>query len=505
MRYELTHDSLARLVYQKASKEAQNRRKVEKFIEDRYRAHLERKAKLTQEDLDYIQPYLAEVNISPEAIGFVEKAREALLRKRRRRRMLVGTVIAILTSSLVIAIAQRNIATRALKDLRVLSQGHLNEVPAQIRALKYQTANHSLELALELGMEEQQVQKGILELIFVYTEAGKYTAAMVLVDNLRSYSSLSFPSLTHKDTLTFLSQTLTQCSDSLFLHSLQQRYYPSFILVSEGPFEMGKKEGRDEYLISNSDETPLHTVVVEEFLMSQTEVTVWQYYLYTLATDSIMAQAPDWGYLGDHPVVKVTWDEATAYAQWLSQVKQKRISLPTEAQWEYAARGGQKSKKFLFAGSNLSDSVAWYDQNASAQTAPVMSKAPNELLLYDMSGNVWEWCQDWYGPTYYGSLPELSFSPGGPEDSPVKARVIRGGAYSFSEEHLRLSNRHGGLPEEGYSQIGFRVVDALDAGILDALDALDAGCWMLDALDALDAGCWMLDWMLDALDALDAR
>ncbi|CAN0540671.1 unnamed protein product, partial [Scytosiphon promiscuus] len=99
----------------------------------------------------------------------------------------------------------------------------------------------------------------------------------------------------------------------------------------------------------------------------------------------------------NHPVISVTWYGAIEYTKWLSEQTKQSYRLPTEAEWEYAARGGKESKDYMYAGSNSIDKVGWYSSNSNDETHPVGQKIGNELGIYDMSGNVWEWCNDWYG------------------------------------------------------------------------------------------------------------
>ncbi len=136
----------------------------------------------------------------------------------------------------------------------------------------------------------------------------------------------------------------------------------------------------------------------------------------------------------------------------MSQLTGRKYALPTEAQWEYAARGGVKSKGYKYSGSNNIDEVAWYDDNSEDETHSVGKKSPNELGIYDMSGNVWEWCSDWYD--YYSS--ETQTDPTGPFTG--SGRVDRGGGQDINAGSCRVSRRGGGNP--GYRSIdgGFRVV-----------------------------------------------
>ena len=150
----------------------------------------------------------------------------------------------------------------------------------------------------------------------------------------------------------------------------------------------------------------------------------------------------------------VSWNDAQEFIARLNQKTGKRYGLPTEAQWEFAAQGGAKSGGFEYAGSNVVDEVAWYGENSGDTSIPVGRKLPNELGLYDMSGNVWEWCQDWYDRDYYRWSPVDN--PAGPDGG--SRRVRRGGCWNDSSGNVRATRRDGGGPDGRFSLLGFRLV-----------------------------------------------
>jgi len=220
--------------------------------------------------------------------------------------------------------------------------------------------------------------------------------------------------------------------------------------VSGGTFEMGCTSEQNN---CDGDETPVHTVTVDGFKISKYEITNQQYadfmneigansdgsYNGTLYLDMDHSECKV-DYFGgqfvpesgkeNHPVIKVTWYGANAFCEYYVG------RLPTEAEWEFAARGGNSASATLYADSDNIDEVAWYYYNCSS-TQEVGTKSPNELGIYDMSGNVWEWCNDWYGAFYYSNSPQDN--PQGPSSGSY--RVLRGGScYSYARS-CRVANR----------------------------------------------------------------
>lgn len=227
------------------------------------------------------------------------------------------------------------------------------------------------------------------------------------------------------------------------------------VYVEGGTFQMGatSEQGSDY----DSDERPVHSVTLSDYYIGKFEVTqgLWEKVMGTTIRQQRDKANSDWllyGVGSDYPMYYVNWEEAQEFCTRLGQLTGKNYALPTEAQWEYAARGGVKSRGYKYSGSNTIGNVAWYGDNSSSSTHPVATKQPNELGLYDMSGNVWEWCSDWKG--YYSS--ESQSNPTGP--STGSARVLRGGSWYSYAGSCRVSNRSNGYPSTRYDRHGFRVV-----------------------------------------------
>jgi len=215
-----------------------------------------------------------------------------------------------------------------------------------------------------------------------------------------------------------------------------------YVSVPPGTFMMGCSPGDN---VCYDDEKPLHRVTISKgFLMGQTPVTVGAYKRFAGATGREMPGAPNFntGWANKNmPIVNVTWDDAQAYCGWMGG------RLPTEAEWEYAARGGSTETRY----GNL-DEIAWYNQNDGNQAQDVAQKRPNGFGLYDMLGNVWEWVSDWYDDHYYQASPAQD--PQGPVGGQL--RVLRGGSWISNPGFVRVSNRYRYYPAYRNNVIGFR-------------------------------------------------
>ena len=215
------------------------------------------------------------------------------------------------------------------------------------------------------------------------------------------------------------------------------------IWVEGGEFMMGCTSEQSD---CGSDETNVRRVKVDGFYIGMLEVTQAQW-------KAVMGTNPSY-FKGDNlPVEQVSWEEAMEFCRLLSNKTGKTYTLPTEAQWEYAARGGKKNDGTKYAGSNMVDAVAWYTDNSGSSTHPCGTKRANALGIYDMSGNVWEWCKDWYSSSYTSYDTN---NPTGPSSG--SSRVDRGGSWSNYAGYCRVANRINFTPGYRYSNLGFRVV-----------------------------------------------
>lgn len=253
---------------------------------------------------------------------------------------------------------------------------------------------------------------------------GKETSKKITVSQNGGYSSvqLSFPT-----NQTFIVNGV----------SFEMIYVEGTTFTMGGTSEQGDDAG--------SDEMPIHSVTLSDYYIGKFVVTqaLWK---------AIMGKNPSEFRDDNRPVERVSWNDAQEFIRKLNQKTGANFRLPTEAEWEYAARGGNKSRGYKYSGSNTIRKVAWYDRTThEVGTKPVGTKSPNELGIYDMSGNVWEWCQDWYGK--YNSASQTN--PKGPTTG--TNRVQRGGGFGVVEWNCRVSVRSQCPPDKAYHFSGFRL------------------------------------------------
>ena len=250
-----------------------------------------------------------------------------------------------------------------------------------------------------------------------------------------------------------------------------------FVLVEGGSYKMGTNHPVEMV------ESPEHDVTVKSFWLAKTEMTFEDYDKF--CWDTIFAKKDrkymgtthdtmgslGWG-RGKQPAIWVSWKDAIVYCNWLSEKEKlskcylidstggviyrdtaKGYRLPTEAEWEFAARGGNKSNGTTYAGSNNIDEVCWYASNSSGRAHAVAQKAPNELGLYDMDGNVWEWLWDIFDGSYYRNSP--TDNPEGPATGPY--RVMRGGAFYNNDKYTHVFTRQNSYVVFRQNSVGFRI------------------------------------------------
>lgn len=250
---------------------------------------------------------------------------------------------------------------------------------------------------------------------------------------------------------------------------------PPMVFVKGGSFDMGSNEGDENAETDQMINGKKHRVSVRDFWVAQTEVTVEQYLEFCEATN---LHYPEWLESGNKyhvetgtdkyyakqgytrtaynlPIAGVSWYDAVGYCEWLSKKTGLKYRLPTEAEWEFAARGGRESNNAVYSGSNAEDDLSGNDSNSNGKPKKINQNTANDLGLYDITGNnLWEWCQDWYGP--YTSNPEQN-----PKGASKGAhRVLRGGRWYDGGQSSRVAYRSNYPPDNRGNDIGFRVISS---------------------------------------------
>lgn len=214
------------------------------------------------------------------------------------------------------------------------------------------------------------------------------------------------------------------------------------VKVKGGEFMMGESDN------PTSDEKPVHNVMITDFYIGKYEVTqdLWKL---------VMGGKVNCIFVGDRmPMHNVSWEDVQSFIKKLNELTGKNYRLPTEAEWEYAARGGNMAAGTKYSGGTAPDAVGWNDGNSGNKVHKVGEKPANELGIYDMSGNVWEWCSDWYSSTYYEVSPKMN-----PKGAPQgKEKVLRGGSWYNNASNTKVTYRNYDVPSARYSTIGFRLV-----------------------------------------------
>jgi sulfatase modifying factor 1 len=366
--------------------------------------------------------------------------------------------------------AQRN-AQNALANLENANASTvtllLENADRDILNLRYEDALQKINVAASLGALKPEVAKSYLELAFWHGETGNITRAATLLDSIADFTKNTALSKALLKTMpvdtapakNFLRAALKLVDPDHFKFLFEQKYYPDMVFIQGGKFRMGCDPKIDPNCESNEI---LHEQELSSFHIARTETTVWQFALYCAAEGININKdilQSTWSDPGNNPVVNVRWFHAVEYANWVSKQKEKKEAiskddagkyavelrsgyrLPTEAEWEYAAKGGNDpSRMTIYSGSNDLDDVGWYYESRLSRTYAVGKKKANPLGLYDMSGNVFEWCWDWSDD--YKTDPEKDYK--GPSDGSL--RVMRGGCWACGAEICRAALRDDGLP-----------------------------------------------------------
>jgi formylglycine-generating enzyme required for sulfatase activity len=379
-------------------------------------------------------------------------------------------------------------AREALREVEITTvkvvQGLFRDASVAILRLDYETARDRLHDAADLtakmpfdnplGRLRPAVADSLLEPAYFLTESGNAPGAMFEIGKIAQALAAHVPADTLKiDTRTpegaryarsALRRILKNLRPAAF-QAMEEKYYPVLLPVPGGTFNLAEN----------------YQVTLSDFRLARTETTVWQYNLYLAEQgkdifDDKTISRPGWGWEGNNPIVNVSWFDACQYANWLSlrfglrrayemgavsestfgdfyeniaiDTTANGFRLPTEAEWEFAARGGPQGLRdsFEFAGGNTMNRLGWYYENSGNRARAVAEWLPNQLGLYDMSGNVWEWCWNWF-----------EGNPSEAQTNPAPSRVDRGGSWNGSAGSCRVSVRGGFYPVARSNNIGFRL------------------------------------------------
>jgi formylglycine-generating enzyme required for sulfatase activity len=399
---------------------------------------------------------LAQKRIEAEQLEI--KLQEEERRRRRFQRMAAGFFVLsfIAGAALIYGMFQKikvQVATAKVVD------NILKEAQTFVYHLEYDNAWNKIKDAAKLGEHKIAVGKLYLEIAYFYAETGQSEKALSaskqaagMFENNWISDCLKKINATDETSLAQISANI-RLIDSSYVDTLVDRYYPKMMPIPGGMDTIGKGENDEPFL----------QVSVSPFLLAQTEITWWQYNIYCIATKDTLPESAGWGIEGDNPVINVSWYDAMDYAKWLNKnrglvdaassdstinLSFSGFRLPTECEWEYAARSGFD---YPFSGGLVADYFVCYQKNSGKRTKPVTFKKSNQWNLYGMTGNVWEWCWDWKGD--YPQTAVQNYT--GPRTGHY--RVNRGGAWNYGLNLCNISFRSGDIPDIKSPCGGFRV------------------------------------------------
>ncbi|MDX2246425.1 MAG: SUMF1/EgtB/PvdO family nonheme iron enzyme [Bacteroidia bacterium] len=482
-RYEIAHDSLARQIHGKRTDEEIAILEVQRLIRSQVALQSGVREYFTEKQLLFIEPYLEKFKPKEEEREWIKKSREQvkkqkeeealrhqqqLLQAKTRNRRLMA-LLAVAGVALVFAVYQYFATQRALSDLEAANEKTVNffldEANTEIINGRYDEAakiiSSARRLAINLQIKQEEVYQSYLELVFLKGESGDSIGEVTLLDS----AALAKIVVKNSSVSSFSLREIIQRLDSAWYRHLMEKYYPVMVAVEGGSFYMG---------CDSTIDIECFVQEVSSFQMAKYETTVSQFALYCKANNLDIKDhlQSTWSDPGDNPVVNVSWYDAVNYANWVSRkmgvaeaIAKDTVGnysvnlrggyrLPTEAEWEYAAKGGIHHSPFVYSGSNDLGSVGWYDENSGDRTHPVGQKKPNALGLYDMSGNVYEWCWDWGDP--------YTVNPGKDYLGPVEGsnRVNRGGGWYRNPQFCRVADPTLTSPVIRVIDLGFRLAFA---------------------------------------------
>lgn len=476
---ELAHDSLALIIDQQRSEEQRQLNALRRRLDNLFLEYENSGALLNQQQLEKFEDNLGRLAPDEQKMAFIDKSRQAIQAEARRLKEQ--------------AEEERKLRKKAEESLKLAEEAlsklnafFFEQADGLIHRLEHKAALEKLvqfeaELknyhTVDIGSTIASLIPRLLELAYFYNEAmqaKKAIGAIELAAGLGKKPLLPGefdPSAS--DTYKILRQALREKSGRELWEALEKRYYPEMIFIRGGAFIMGND--------NITGASPAHEVALDDFYLASTPTTFWQFGLFCESTGrDIYRYAPSWGLNGDNPAVLTNWFDAMKYANWLNERQGFRTflavsegessagepdlsangyRLPSEAEWEYAARGGSYHTPGRFSGGDLLREVGWYMENAPKRTQPVARLKSNALGLYDMSGNVWEWCIDIYSKAYYGDSPPKNPMGPSPGQAETSHRVKRGGAWTSFYESCQATYRSYDIPRRPapLSDQGFRL------------------------------------------------
>ena len=378
-------------------------------------------------------------------------------------RLSSGTILPSSGSGPGVALYQRAVAYAILEEGLAESRAALEICTEIVAEAAAAGSLDELKSTLEKEVEEGRASPTVLfTLSAIYGRKGlrreAYEMLVQVEEEVKKRPKIVF-------NLAMIHGRKDQLKTELDAEAIKFRTPEGFVAVRGGRFRFGADVGFGV-------EGPDRFVVVGDFFIMKEEVSFGQYDAFCESSGRTKPADQGWG-RAEQPVVNVTWYDAVDYCNWLSQKRgfqacytirnglvqcnfeAEGFRLPTEAEWEYAARGGAKSSGTGFAGANEAKAVGWYMDNAGGAPHPGAELAANELGIFDMSGNVWEWCWDWYDE-YKGSF---QVNPAGPATGELK--TLRGGSWSYFEEDMAVSSRGRFYPDDRDANNGFRLVQSI--------------------------------------------
>ena len=369
--------------------------------------------------------------------------------------------------------AQRSLSNLQSTNLKVVDL-LLENATEDILQLDYEAALKKVASAVALKLKKVETAILLFEIAFWHNEVGNRERALSLLDStaiLLNRNVLGQPTATREE----LRKGMRVLLPEQFAYLYEEKYYPKMIAIEGGTFWMGCDKSLNQ--LCRPDEM-WHQQSLDNFKMAKYETTWWQYYLFCKAKVHEY-EKPSWGLWGNNPAVNISWYDAVLYSNWLNAQKGldtayiisnkregrlgyiynveqkttvKSFQLPTEVQWEYAAKGGLERSPYVYSGSNAVDSVTWYITNSDNRTQVVGSlESPNRLGLHDMTGNVWEWCWDKYG--VYSAVLSQNYT----DVTEENGRILRGGSWVNTKYITRSSNRDSDSPDVRNYSYGFRL------------------------------------------------